>query len=183
MLRSLVSRITGAWASWELERICRAHRASGRAVALSRGAVVAPEDRVQPIRVALLDRNERFLHSLEQFLAGQADEISVVGTQRTVASAASYLDQSGASLILMGIGLEGATALELISQIRATRPTTSIIALVLVEVGYAELARSAGADDVVAKDRVTQDLLPAIRRVAERRRGDSRSKAADAPNA
>lgn len=174
----LKSRIGAAWASWELERTCRARRVADGAV--SHGSVAAPEDGVQPIPVALLDRNERFLHSLEQFLGAHADEISVAGAERTVASGVSYLDRSGASLIIIGVGLAGAKALELISQIRATRATAGIIALLLVEAGYAEAARAAGADDVVAKDRIAQDLLPAVRRIAERQRGDSRSELADA---
>jgi DNA-binding response OmpR family regulator len=176
----LKSRMAAAWANWELARTCRGHRVAERAGAPTHGSVAAPEDGVQPIPVALLDRNERFLRSLEQFLGGYPDEISVVGAQRTVASVASYLDWSGASLILIGVGLAGAKTLELISQTRATCPTAGIIALVLMEAGDAESARAAGADDVVVKDRIVQGLLPAVRRIAERQRGDSRCKLADA---
>ncbi len=176
----LKSRIAAAWASWELERTCRARRVADGAVAVSQGSVAAPEDGVHPIRVALLDRNERVLRSLEQFLGEHANEVRVVGAERTVASGASYLDRSGASLIIIGMGLAGAKTLELIHQTRATRPTTGIIALLLVEAGHAEAALAAGADDVVAKDRIAQDLLPAVRRIAERRRGDLRSALADA---
>jgi DNA-binding response OmpR family regulator len=127
---------------------------------------------VPPIRVALLDRNERWLRSLEAFLGRQAEEVAVAAARHTVMSARTYLDESGASLILIGMGLPGTKALEWIREVRATRPTAGIIALVLVEHADGEPARLAGADDVVVKDRVEQDLLPALRRVAERRRSD-----------
>jgi DNA-binding NarL/FixJ family response regulator len=59
----------------------------------------------------------------------------------------------------------GAKTLELVAEIRAARTNKRIISLVLLDDGHVHAARSAGADDVVLEDRITTDLLPALRRV------------------
>jgi len=126
------------------------------------------EEDLHPLRVALLDRNERFLRALEGFLADHSDEVTVVGARQTLAHAGRYIEECGPEVVLVGIGLPGTKAIELISELRAARLNGRIVALTLLEDGYAQAARSAGADDVVLKERVSTDLIPAMRRLAQR---------------
>ncbi len=120
-----------------------------------------------PVRVAVFDRNESFLRALTRFLTDYPDDVTVVCASPTLTHAASRLHEHNPDLVLVGVGLPGAKALEVITEIRAARPDRGITALVLLDDGHADAARSAGADEIVLKDRIGTDLLPALGRLAQ----------------
>jgi two-component system NarL family response regulator len=70
-------------------------------------------------------------------------------------------------MMLIDLAMPDLPGLLAIPRLREAQPGLGIIALTLHDTeGYRQASLKAGADDFVAKARLTDDLLPAIRRVA-----------------
>jgi DNA-binding NarL/FixJ family response regulator len=112
------------------------------------------------------------------FLAARLTEepdIQVVATVSDLTRAVIYLRQDGIDVVLLDYLLQGSEGTQLLQSMRpwqrkpedgACRPA------ILFCTGYADeafeaKARLLGADGVVAKERVSSDLIPAVRAVAE----------------
>ncbi len=71
-------------------------------------------------------------------------------------------------LVLMDVRLPDSNGIELTAQVKEMLPeTTVIIVSSHGETNYREHARANGASDYVVKDRIYQDLLPAIARAID----------------
>ena len=120
-----------------------------------------PKDHFK-IRVLLLDDNQAFLRVANTFLRRQ-HELTVVGATCGVEEALIRVQDLQPQVILIGLDRPG---LEAISRLRKALPGAGIIALSLLEGNtYREAALAAGADDLIRKEELTTELLPAIRRV------------------
>jgi DNA-binding NarL/FixJ family response regulator len=119
------------------------------------------------IRVLLVDDHEPFLRVATDFLQ-RHHELAVVGTLRGGQEAVAQTQDLRPHVILIDLNMPGLNGLETISHLRAMLPKVGIIALTLLDVNtYRQPALTAGADDFVRKAKLTTDLLPAIRRVAQ----------------
>jgi len=119
------------------------------------------------IRVLLVDGNEVFLRAAADFLQRQS-ELIVVGVICGGEDILTQAQDLGPQVILVGLDRPG---LETISRLRNVLPDVGIIALSLLEGDtYRQAAVAAGADDLVRKEELITDLLPAVRRVMRARR-------------
>ena len=119
------------------------------------------------IRVLLVDGNEVFLRAAADFLQRQS-ELIVVGVICGGEDILTQAQDLGPQVFLVGLDRPG---LETISRLRNVLPDVGIIALSLLEGDtYRQAAVAAGADDLVRKEELITDLLPAVRRVMRARR-------------
>jgi two-component system invasion response regulator UvrY len=119
------------------------------------------------IRVLLVDDHEPFLRVATDFLQ-RHHELAVVGALHGGQEALAQTQDLQPHVILIDLHMPGLSGLETISRLRAMLPEVGIIVLTLLDVNtYQQPALAAGADDFVRKAKLTTDLLPAIRRVAQ----------------
>jgi DNA-binding NarL/FixJ family response regulator len=119
------------------------------------------------IRVLLVDDHESFLRVATEFLQ-RHHELAIAGALRGGEEALAQAQDLQPQVVLIDLNMPGLNGLETISRLRATLPEVGIIALTLLDVNtYRQPALAAGADDFVRKAKLTTDLLPAIRQVAQ----------------
>ena len=120
------------------------------------------------IRVYVLDDNP-YLVSVLLRLLGRARGIDVIGggDSRTESiDVAAHLDPQ---VMVLGLDMRGARALELIPRVRAAMDGVSVIALIWLDSeAYHDAALAAGADEVVGTETLMVDLAPAIERAAHK---------------
>ena len=118
-----------------------------------------------PIRVFLVDDHPVVREGLKMLL-GTSDDLKVVGGASTVQEALSALALAPADVVVLDLDLAGKDGLELLPGLSARAPDTRV--LVLTGIRDRERHRavlSAGAQGVVLKDKPSELLLKAIRRV------------------
>jgi len=117
------------------------------------------------ISVLLLDNNERFLNSAEDFLQEQ-DFIENVYATPSEKEAFQIARNKKPSVILLDVLMPGQNGIDLIPNLRNESPRSKIIMLTLWDMSsYRDSAKSAGADEFVSKKKMTETLLPAIKKV------------------
>ncbi len=122
---------------------------------------------MEPISVLLVDDNPIFLNIAAQFLRASPD-VTVVGTANGGEEALVKAEALQPNVILLDLAMPDIPGLEAIPRLRSILPEVSIIALTLLATdGYRQAALSAGAQDFIPKAKLSQDLLPAIRRVMQ----------------
>jgi len=122
-----------------------------------------------PIRILLADDHPLFLETAAHYL-GLHEDITVVGTAEGGRQALELAQRLAPQIVLIDLAMPDMSGLEVIPQLAAAQPELGIIILTLLDTAqYRKAGKAAGADDFVAKARMTVDLLPAIRRVAESR--------------
>ena len=118
------------------------------------------------ISVLLLDNNERFLQSAEDFLAEQ-DFIDSVYITPSDMEACQIAREKKPHVILLDVLMPGQNGIDLIPTFRTESPASKIIMLTLWDMSsYRESAKSAGADGFISKKDMSDTLLPEIRKVA-----------------
>ena len=121
-------------------------------------------------RVLVVDDHEPFLRVATGFLQ-RHQELVVVGAARGGEEGLALAQDLRPEVILMDLRMPGLSGLETISRLRVMLPQVRIIVLTMLHYdSYRDAALAAGADDFVAKRKVTTDLLPAIRRVVSSER-------------
>lgn len=123
----------------------------------------------QEIRVLLIDENPVFLNAASSFLQRHAGLVVLRSAARLEAALVGARDFQPAVIVLdpSTSGLEG---LGIIPRIRTVLPDVNIIVLALVDsTTYRDATLAIGADSFVSKSSMVTDLLPAIRRAAQRR--------------
>lgn len=124
---------------------------------------------MESISVLLVDDNPIFLNIVAQFLRASPDVV-VVGTASGGEEALAKAEESRPQVILLDLAMPDIPGLEVIPRLRSILPEVSIIALTLLATeGYRQAALSAGAQDFISKAKLSQELLPAIRRVVRAR--------------
>ncbi len=118
--------------------------------------------------VLLVDGHPALLRILAQFVDAEADMV-VAGTARTGEQALLCAVGAEPEVVVLDPHMIGPAGFRVIRRLRDMLPGAAIIALTLLDTpGYREAALAAGADDCVSKAAVNTDLLPAVRRLAQR---------------
>jgi two-component system, NarL family, response regulator NreC len=119
------------------------------------------------IRVAVVDD-----HTLmRQGLVGLLDEspdIVVIGQAGDAASALDVIEAAKPDVVLMDVGLPGVSGLELTARVKRSMPDTQVLVVTMYErEDYLFEALRAGASGYVLKGADINDLLTAVRTVAQ----------------
>jgi len=121
------------------------------------------------IRIVLIDDSTTFLAIASRFLT-KHEELKVVGAVsegRLAVGAVSHLQPD---VVLVDLAMPDMPGMEVIPLLRRTMPDVGIIALTfLEEEKYHDTVLSAGADAFVAKEDLTNKLVPTILNVARMR--------------
>ena len=130
-------------------------------------------DQRPALSLLLVDDSAPFLLHTRHFLEQTAGEdITVVATAANSAAALLAAQRLSPDAVLVDPVMPGATGVELIGRLRELLPRSAILALSLSDDGaFAERTAASGADAFVAKSRIKEELLPALRRAVERRSG------------
>jgi DNA-binding NarL/FixJ family response regulator len=133
---------------------------------------------MDPIPVLLVDDNPTFLRLVTRFLQEYCHGVVVVsGVAHNGEEALVRAQELEPQIILLDLFMPDVSGLEVIPILRTALPEAGIIVLTSHTAnGYQDAALAAGADGFVPKARLSTDLLPAIRRVAQA----ARSQAEDA---
>ena len=124
---------------------------------------------VAPIRVLLADDHPTFLNIATKFLE-QQEGMVVVGAASGGREVLALARACAPHIVLIDLVMPDLPGLQVIPRLRMVNPALGIIALTLLDAdGYRTASLAAGADDFVAKAAITDDLMPAIRRVARAR--------------
>ena len=119
------------------------------------------------IRVLVVDNNNLFRQGLSALIAAQ-DEFTVVAHLRDGKEAVQACLSSEPDLVLMDIMLSGVNGLESVSQIKRRQPHIKVMMLTAFRTGdYVREALRVGADGYVLKDASFDELLMAMRYVAQ----------------
>ena len=120
------------------------------------------------MKLVLVDDHALFREALHALLTLRAPDLHVVGelaTARDVIAAAPRLEPD---LLLMDIMLPGTSGVAAIRELRRVGFAGHILVLTLLtEVAFVVDAFAAGAQGYALKEQTIEELLPAIRRVAE----------------
>ena len=119
------------------------------------------------VRILFIAGNPTFRPVAIRFLK-RCDELNLVdtvpGSEKVLAQAQDLRPQ----VILLDLDTSDQTGLEAISNLRALLPEAGIVGLSLLDAeGYRQAVLAAGANDLVLKNNLGADLLPAIRRAAQ----------------
>ena len=119
------------------------------------------------IRVVLVDDNTLFRLGLSALISSH-DDVSVVGQVRTGKEAVQACLSTNPDVVLMDVVLAGSSGLETVAQIKRRQPQVRVVMLTaLATEDYVREALRAGADGYVLKDASIDELLMALRSVAQ----------------
>jgi DNA-binding NarL/FixJ family response regulator len=123
-----------------------------------------------PIRVAIVDDHRLIRDALSDLISAEPD-IDIVASVGDGAAAVQAAGEARPDVLLLDIALPDANGLDLIGRIREHSPATRVLVLSMhSEPEYAAAARKRGARGLIAKSAPVEDLIDAIRTVAD---GDS----------
>ena len=115
------------------------------------------------VRVLLVDDNDDFLAGAASWLATDP-ELELVGTARSGLEALDEVERLKPDLVLMDVTMPDVSGFDATRRIKAAEDSPRVILLTLHHSEVArEEATAAGADGYVAKNEVTEQLLPTIR--------------------
>jgi len=131
---------------------------------------------VSVIRVLLVDDNDYFLSGATEWLDTDA-EIELVGTAVTAREALDLAERLTPDVVLIDESLSDMKIVDVTRRIKALENAPRVVVLTFHNGETARQVKTAtGADDVVAKSRVTERLLPVIRDVSGARPRHPRTK-------
>jgi DNA-binding NarL/FixJ family response regulator len=130
---------------------------------------LSKRDSDAPVRVLVVDDQRLFADALAMFLAHK-DGIDVIGTAASGQEAIDAALAEAADVVLMDLFMPRMDGLEATKRLRSIRPETHVIVISgLTDELVAEQARAAGADGFLAKGRVHEHIVEAIRAANEGR--------------
>lgn len=136
---------------------------------VSRCSGTAVVDEPRPFRVLLVDAQQLFRQALQSLVASDR-RFTVVGETGRAREAQELVTSLEVDLVLMELHLPDADGLELITELRARRPSVAIVVLTALRAwGVATSARRAGALGYLPKNVGSDELLRALHRVARGR--------------
>lgn len=122
------------------------------------------------LRVILVDDHKMVREALRRLLLDQESDIEVVGEAGDGQTAIELASQLRPDIVVMDIGLPVLGGVEATRQLRAAHPEIKVIALsTYADRRFVSEMLNAGAAAYVAKTSAGDDLLNAIRAVAEER--------------
>jgi DNA-binding NarL/FixJ family response regulator len=124
---------------------------------------------IKPLSLLLVDDNRTFLDVTSRFL-GWEDSVEVVGLAAGGKEGVEKALALKPDVILIDLEMPDLPGLKAISLLREELPHSAIITLTLFRgPHHRKAALEAGADELVYKLTMTQDLMPAIRRTINAR--------------
>jgi two-component system invasion response regulator UvrY len=118
------------------------------------------------IKILIADDHPVVRRGLREMLAETTD-IVVAGEAGTAAEVMRQVGEQRWDVIVLDISLPGGNGIELIGEIRKSRPTSRVLILtVYSEEQYAVRAIKAGAAGFLTKESAGEKLIEAIRRIA-----------------
>jgi DNA-binding NarL/FixJ family response regulator len=121
-----------------------------------------PVNRLERIRILVVDENERLLHALLQLLATEP-AVDVVGSARSLDEALVQAAALAPQLVLIDWNLPQPATAESCRVMRLHPVTPKIVALLHDDdESYRDSAAAAGADAAVGKGRLSEALLPLL---------------------
>jgi DNA-binding NarL/FixJ family response regulator len=119
------------------------------------------------IKTLIVDDSRLFRERLKAFLAAHP-EVEVVGEAGDGQAALSQARELKPDVVLMDVKLGGMNGLEATGNLKRELPELQVIVLSRYDLAaYREAAATLGASAYVAKKDLVDQLLPAIRRVAQ----------------
>jgi len=118
---------------------------------------------VDEVRVLLVDDNDDFLTGAASWLATDP-ELELVGTARSGLEAMDEVERLKPDLVLMDVTMPDVSGFDATRRIKSSDNSPRVILLTLHHSEVArEEAAAAVADGYVAKNEITEQLLPTIR--------------------
>jgi len=118
----------------------------------------------EKLTVLLVDNNERFLKTAQEYI-GEQDFIGEVLITDNDTQGLRIAGDKKPHVILLDVLMPGRNGIDMIPSFREKSPDSKIIMLTLWDMnGYRDSASSAGADDFVTKRAMTETLLPAMKK-------------------
>lgn len=143
------------------------------------------------IDVLVVDDHTIFRSGLQRLLADEAD-MRVSEQAGNAADGMQVLRRSRFDIVILDINMKGRSGLEMLGSLRREWPSLPVLMVSMYpEEQFAQAALDAGANGYISKDAETEELLAAIRRVAQggtyvtpsfiARRRDTRGALGDVP--
>ncbi len=119
---------------------------------------------MKKVRTLLVDDNERFLYSIERFLASVTElNFDCVGKAMSGEDALKLSASLKPDLILMDLTMPGINGLDAMRLIKQSANTPRVIILTIHQSGeYRWAAKEAGADGFLTKSEFTEKLVPIV---------------------
>ncbi|HEY6140315.1 MAG TPA: response regulator transcription factor [Thermoanaerobaculia bacterium] len=121
--------------------------------------------------VVLIEDNPVFLRLLTTFFErAEPQRFRIAGTARSGETGVEVVEQLQPDGVVVDLKLPGMSGLDVISRLRSRDARVALVALTSAEPdAFRDPVVEAGADGFVTKDRLTTDLLPALRRAVRAR--------------
>ncbi len=121
----------------------------------------------RPARIAVVDAHAIVRMGLVRLIEGESD-LEIAGEGATVDEARELVRREGFDLLILGLNLDGADALELIGELSGNGEDTRLLAMSgYDEAVMAEPCLRRGASGYARKDAETEEVLRAVRTVLE----------------
>jgi DNA-binding NarL/FixJ family response regulator len=122
------------------------------------------------IRVLVVDDHSVVREGLRRILSAAGD-ITVVGEAKGAREALALLGKGGCDVVLTDLSMPGPDGLELLGQLRREHPKLAVLILSMhAEAQFAVRALKGGAAGYLTKESAPEELVKAVRRVAQGRR-------------
>jgi DNA-binding NarL/FixJ family response regulator len=121
-----------------------------------------PEAAVRPVRILLADDNPALLESVSWFLSGFG-EVTVVGSAGSGGRLLAQIDRLHPDLVLIDVAMGDMSGLEAVRRVKARRdPPLAVLMTLYGGSAYDAEARACGADGLVRKTELGEQLVPLI---------------------
>lgn len=118
------------------------------------------------IDVLMVDDHTIFRSGVQRLLLDEVD-MRMTGEAATAAEALERIARERYDVVLLDIGMEGRSGLDVLASIRSSQPALPVLMLSMYpEEQYALVAIQGGANGYITKDAAPAELARAIRRVA-----------------
>ncbi len=117
------------------------------------------------IRILVADDHPIMRKGLKQ-LFGETDDLSVTGEASDGAQVLEMVSRDSYDLVLLDISMPGKNGLEVLKELRSSDPHIPVVILSMhPQEQYAARALRAGASAYVTKERASEDLVSAVRKI------------------
>lgn len=119
------------------------------------------------IRILIVDDHVVVRAGLSQIL-GEMDDMSVVGQAEDGQKALDFVRKNSVDLVLLDVSMPGISSLDVVKELKSMKPWVKVLVLSMYsEEVYALRFLRAGASGYITKKRPQEELIDAIRRVAD----------------